>query len=259
MINFLDPSPYDIVGLTGVGIYLGSYAGMQLGFFRGQSYLFATLVIAAAACVLVGLQRDFNLSAAVIQISMIAISLVGIMRLYFLHLTVRFSAEERALLDRAMPSIPKHIARQFLDSGAWAEGRPGVVLTTQGEPVRELIYLSKGRAAVYLDDQIIAHCEAPCFIGELSCLDVHPASATVTLTEQSRFFCIGAKRLRQLVGRRPDFEHALRSAFQADTRNKLLVSNSMSRDLHRKLSALAVVPSDTEPSADATPGSDRAA
>jgi hypothetical protein len=57
---------WDGVGALGVVLYIGSYAAMQLGFVRGQSYIYAILN-AAAACVLMSLSDQFNLSAAAIQ------------------------------------------------------------------------------------------------------------------------------------------------------------------------------------------------
>ena len=62
-----DLTVWDGVGALGVVLYIGSYAAMQLGFVRGQSYIYAIINAAAAACVLMSLSDQFNLSAAAIQ------------------------------------------------------------------------------------------------------------------------------------------------------------------------------------------------
>ena len=70
----------DVAGIAGVGFYLGSYTALQLGMLRGDGYAYAILNAAAAALVLLSLKEAFNLSSAVIQVSWIVISLVGITR-----------------------------------------------------------------------------------------------------------------------------------------------------------------------------------
>ena len=221
----------DLVGMAGVVVYLLAYALLQFGFVRGQTYVYASLSIVAACLVLIGLQRDFNLAAAAIQVSMIAISIAGILRLYIRSITVRFSPEERDLLDRLGLDLPDHLARTLLNAGIWTEGAPGTVLTTEGEPVAELVVLASGEAAVSIEDEVVAICRPPCFIGEMSCLEAAPASATVVLTGESRCFGIGAARLRRLLMRRPDLDNALRASFSRQIGNRLQVSNAVVRRL----------------------------
>ncbi|MEL6207117.1 MAG: hypothetical protein AAFR47_17635 [Pseudomonadota bacterium] len=70
-----------IIGLVGVGVYLGSYWALNAGILRGDSAWYATLNIVAASCVLIDLQSNFNLPAALIQVSWIAISCYGLSRI----------------------------------------------------------------------------------------------------------------------------------------------------------------------------------
>ncbi len=48
------------LGMLGVVIYVGSYAAMQLGFVKGQSYTYSILNTAAPALVLLSLMDQFN-------------------------------------------------------------------------------------------------------------------------------------------------------------------------------------------------------
>jgi len=230
-------SALDMVGLIGVAIYLGAYAALQLGFIRGQSYLYAGLVIAAASCVLIGLTRDFNLSAAVIQVSMIAISVAGILRLFLLQRLARFSAEEAALLRRFLPDLPSHMARQFFRAGQWTDWAEGRALTREAAPVEALVYLARGEATVEVDGHLVALCTDGTFIGELTCLDGETATATVRLSQPSRCFSIRAEDLRRLIARRPELEAALRACFHADARRKLLRANRVGLRLATELRA----------------------
>lgn len=233
----------DLVGVAGVLLYLGSYAALQLGFLHGQTYTYAGLNAAAAGCVLLSLASSFNLPSALIQISWIAISLAGILRLYvagLLAARVRFSDDERVFLDSKLPTLSRQEARRLLDAGYWIDGLPGTVLTQEGEPVGELIYLARGEAAVRLDGHVIGYCHDDMFIGELTCMSGGPATATVTIAAPSRYFCIGAASLRQLAPPGSALRHALEDSFASDTRQKLVMAGRHFQRQHRARAAAGI-------------------
>lgn len=70
-----------IIGLVGVGVYLGSYAAVQAGYLQADRALYPLLNIMAASCVLIELQRNYNLPSVLIQVSWIFISVCGLIRL----------------------------------------------------------------------------------------------------------------------------------------------------------------------------------
>ena len=65
------------IGIFGAGVYLGSYALLQLGMLKGDSYTYSVLNILAPSCVMISLLTAFNMSSAIIQTSWIIISIVG--------------------------------------------------------------------------------------------------------------------------------------------------------------------------------------
>lgn len=71
---------HDYAGLAGVAMVLLAFLGLQAGRLRGDGILYQLLNLFGAALVLVSLVRAFNLSAFVIQVAWIAISLYGIVR-----------------------------------------------------------------------------------------------------------------------------------------------------------------------------------
>ncbi len=214
------------VGLVGVLIYLGAYAALQFGIIAGQSYRYALLNIAAATCVLISLTAAFNLSSALIQICWIAISAGGIVRLYVILHGLRFTPEEADFIASKMPHLHKHRARKFLDNGIWVTGKPGTQLTQEEIPVDELIYMADGEADVTLGGHVIGQCVGGDYIGEITSLGGEPASATVTLTKPSRYFCIKASRVRELVCKTPELREALAVSFAAATGSKLSAINA---------------------------------
>ena len=176
----------------GLRFYLGSYGALQIGLLRGQGYAYATINAAAASCVLVSLWQNFNLSAALIQIFWIAISAIGIARLFVIRRRLRFTPEERDLLETVMPDMPREQARELLNLGNWFTAEPDHILTTECEPVPYLAYLAKGEAAVTTSGRQIALIKQPAFIGEITCLDGEEATGTVQLTKPSLIFTIDA-------------------------------------------------------------------
>jgi hypothetical protein len=71
---------YDFVGNVGVAIIVGTYLWLQLGRLDGAGLAYALLNAAGASLVVVSLLFDFNLSAFVVEVFWVLISLVGVAR-----------------------------------------------------------------------------------------------------------------------------------------------------------------------------------
>ena len=69
---------YDFAGNVGVGLMILAYLLLQLRRLDSMSLLYSVLNATGAALVLVSLWSDFNLSAFIIEVFWIAISLIGI-------------------------------------------------------------------------------------------------------------------------------------------------------------------------------------
>lgn len=215
---------FDWAGYFGVAVYLGSYVGLQLGFIPGVGYRYATLNMLAALLVLVSLLQAFNMASAIIQISWILISVVGITRTYLISRRLFFTEEEQTLLRDGLPGTPKEIARKFLDAGLWMDADRGVVVTTQGAPVKQLYLLVSGAASVRVDGKDVATLQEG-FIGEMNIMEQGPASATVEISEPSRLFCIAGDNLRRLVRSDAEASIHIERHLGTATKRKLLQAN----------------------------------
>jgi paired small multidrug resistance pump len=71
---------HEIVGLAGVALVLLSYFGLQSGRMRGDGVAFQLANILGAGAIALSLVYDFNLSAMVIELCWIAISIYGLVR-----------------------------------------------------------------------------------------------------------------------------------------------------------------------------------
>lgn len=212
-------------GWIGAVLYLATYTLLQLGFLRGNGYLYPSLNMIAAALVLLGLSVSMNWSAATIQLTWIVVSIIGIVRVFLLRNGARLTEEEQTLVTTALPSLERMQARRVLKRGMWIDGETDMVLTTQGAPVTDLYFLSKGRAGVWANDQHIAELRQG-LIGEMNAISGGPASATVRLTEPSRLFVVTGETLRQLVRNDIDMRRCLEQDFSEAVRKKLIEANT---------------------------------
>ncbi len=71
---------YDLVGLLGSALVVGSYFLMQSGRLPGTGLPYQLINIAGSSCILISLFGGFNLSVALLQCTWIAISVYGIVR-----------------------------------------------------------------------------------------------------------------------------------------------------------------------------------
>jgi hypothetical protein len=213
-----------LAGYGGVALYLSSYALLQSGVLRGSGTVYTVMNLAAALLVLVSLSRDFNLSAALIQVFWVTISCVGLARQAILSRSVTLSGEEAALAATALPSLSRLQARRFLDTGTWVNLPSGTVLTTEAEPVRALTYLSEAEATVGCGGQEIARITNG-FVGEINVLGEGPASATVRIAQAGRVFMVSADALRALLVRDSELKALVLGDLRHDTGRKLHAQN----------------------------------
>ncbi len=138
---------------------------------------------------------------------------------------IRFTAEERALLDGLVAGISNGSARHLMDQGVWLSGKAGDVLTREGEPVAQLYYLAEGEARVMNGDRQVGRCGPGDLIGELTVLSGEKASATVILAGPARFWCAAADDLRPYVEANEDIRRAMEHGFATALKAKLRASN----------------------------------
>src|SRR5215204_1187 len=88
------------------------------------------LLIAAAAIAFIGhaywVRDRISLVWAIL---LIAACLAVLGRRLWENKSVRFSAEEAAMLDRLFTELPRNRARHLIDQGLWLNGKAGDVLT----------------------------------------------------------------------------------------------------------------------------------
>jgi hypothetical protein len=157
-----------------------------------------------------------------------ALALINLLQLAFTVPAARrtpMSEEEQIFADGSFASLPRGAIRQLFDQGLWISGKAGEALIREGEPASHLFYLSQGEASVLSGGHELATCGPGHFFGEITVLNREPASASVALRIDSRFWCIAADTLKRFISANPEYKHILEAAFAGDLRDKLRLTN----------------------------------
>lgn len=225
----------DLAGFVGVGFYLGAYAALQLGYLRGRGYAYPLLNFIAAGLVLTSLwYGDWNQWSAIIQISFMTISVVGISRIYLLNRTIHIGTDERKMLTAIVPGLDKVDAQRIVRLGRWVDARDRLVLTQEGLPISDLIWVSSGRVGIHVGDQRVASMGAGAVLGEATCLTGAPATATIMVEGEARYFAIPVAKLRALAERNPLIMSKLQESFSRHMRDKLHETNKRAAEQARR-------------------------
>lgn len=225
MIIFSEGASLIWVGHLGAAFYIGSYASLQSGLIKGSGYTYAVLNLIAASLVLISLTYAFNAASAFIQVFWIAISIVGIARIFLLTYNNKFSGDEREMLDDVFPLMPAPMARRLLNHGRWTTLQPGALLTEEDTPVKELHYILSGEALVTCGGQLVAEIRRG-FVGELNVFSEGPASATVKVTQPTQIFTISGEAMRALCKADAETGLHVEQWLRASVGRKLIESNA---------------------------------
>ncbi len=225
MTEVLPPFAFEAAGFLGVALYLGSYAALQFGWIRGSGYTYTLLNLAAASCILFSLLASFNLWSAIIQISWITLSVIGLARYFMLTHKRALTDDETAMLKRWFPLISTADAVQLLRAGEWVDFEDGAEIATQGKVIGALYFQIDGVTEARFDGKRVGAIRNQGVIGELTCFSGEPAGATVRAAGPVRCFRLSTEALRTLVRNNTDFRLTLIESLGTETRAKLTGAN----------------------------------
>jgi hypothetical protein len=189
----------------------------------------APLRVLVALAALAGLARALlwtaDTVAALWMGLLLAACLVLLGRNLWERRNIRFSDDEKKMIESLVAGLSQSGARHLIDQGLWLTGRKGDVLTREGEPVDHLYYLADGEARVMSMGRQVGTCRAGDLIGELTVLSGETASATVILDGPARFWCAPAENLKPYVEAHEDIRRAIEHGFATALKAKLRASN----------------------------------
>lgn len=120
--------------------------------------------------------------------------------------------EEAGLFGRLLGIEDPGRQARLRDLMTWRDVEEGEVLMEQGQVDPPLVYVARGAARVECDGQVVGSCGAEEFLGEMSLVSGHTASATVIATETSRVAMFDRDALAHYARAVPEVDTALTHA-----------------------------------------------
>jgi hypothetical protein len=137
----------------------------------------------------------------------------------------RFSPDERAFYEIAVPTLEPAAARRLLKLGRWVDAPAGTMLATAGEPVPDLAFIVSGDIEIKVGSQVVGHCGPGSFVGEISVSSGGPATASAVAVSPVRYLAFEREFLRRLLDKSDEIGRAVEQAFRAGLREKLVRAN----------------------------------
>ncbi|MFK7945691.1 MAG: Crp/Fnr family transcriptional regulator [Paracoccaceae bacterium] len=216
---------FGLIGVIGVAFYLGSYAALQLGYISGRGYLYPFCNLIGAAGVGVSIIEEWNLSSLIISVTYLVISVIGMTRTFLLRRTIKFPPDETRVIETILPGVDKIEAQKLIRIGRWIEAGDRHVLTQEGTPISNLIWVHSGRVSIRVGGRHVAALGEGAVLGEATCLTGAPATATVQVDGNARYFAVPVAPLRALVSKNAEIRSCLQDAISRQMRDKLHETN----------------------------------
>lgn len=133
--------------------------------------------------------------------------------------------DERELFDHVMRVEEPASQGRLRDLMTWRDVEPGDVLMRQDQAEPPLIYIARGAADITRGSNQVGTCGPGDFLGEMSAVFGHKASATVTASEPMRIAEFNRDGLGELVRGVPEIGTALDAALNRSLAAKVMRMN----------------------------------
>ena len=210
---------------TALGLYIGIFAAVIVALIARKRLTSHLALGAAGALGLLYGITTHGMLGVILPFLILIVAGVQVASVVGANKAARFTSEEQEMFEGPLAGLARAQARRLIDQGVWIEGRQGEVLIREGEQAAQLYYLASGGAEVHSRGNLVGRIDRGQLIGEATVLGESAAIATVTLTEQSRFWCAQGKSLNAYLAANPDARHALEHSFNVSLREKLDAMN----------------------------------
>lgn len=140
-----------------------------------------------------------------------------------------FTPATAQFLSTFEPALSNSAAAALVRAGFWHEAGTGSQLTTQGQSVDALLYVSSGEVRIDVDGKTVGACSTGDFLGEMTWQSGKPATGTAVAANTVTYLRFERKRLQRLLTVRPELKFALHTSFNRNLVDKLVRSNEAAR------------------------------
>lgn len=151
----------------------------------------------------------------------VLINVVQYWRLLHERLAARLSPEEITLHQGPFAGFTRHGFHKLLRVGSWRDLPIGTCLTSENEPVPELLVVGSGVARVLVGGNEVALLQPGALIGEMSMVMQTNATATVIAATPCRVFALNKAALAELCQGDSTMQAALNGVIGLDLARKL--------------------------------------
>ena len=159
------------------------------------------------------------------EIVFVTVNLLQLLYLAWENQRARFSEDEEQFIKAALPTVEKAHARRLLKLATWEEFDVETQLTTEGEPIKRLLFILRGTVRIEKEGVLVGVCGHDDFLGEIGFMLEAPATATAIVANSARCLSFEREPLAKMLAKDNELRHALESSFNRNLVGKLVKSN----------------------------------
>jgi hypothetical protein len=225
MPNFLDTL---ISGLTDPVILFGHFTYLLLiisMLMRKMAWLRALAIASGLAKIVYRGFFVIDPVSVVWEVAFVAVNIGQLLILWYYERQHAFEEHQQHFVSSMPAGIERHSIKRLLELSTTRELEPGTLLTTEGQPVPELIFVSRGVALVEKEGVAVAACGPGDYVGEMSFLTGRPASATARAFKPMTVVVFDQEKLKAAIDSDPGIRRAMESSLNLNLVGKLMRSN----------------------------------
>jgi hypothetical protein len=217
-----------IAGLTDPVILFGHFTYLLLiisMLMRRMAWLRALAVASGLAKIVYRGFFVIDPVSVVWEAVFVAVNIGQLLILWYYERHHAFEEHQQHFVSSMPEGIERHSIKRLLELSTTREIAAGTLLTTEGQPVPELIFVSKGVAVVEKEGAAVAACGPGDYVGEMSFLTGRPASATARAFKPMTVVVFDQEKLKAAIDSDPGIRRAMESSLNLNLVGKLMRSN----------------------------------
>ena len=210
------------------GLLLGNFTYVLIAgsvLMRNIAWLRALAILGGIGKIVYRTYYVYDPTSIVWETLFVVINLGQLILIWWENRPPHFNAEEQHFVTTVVPELAPAAARALLNSGRWDDITAGTKLTTAGERVNALIFISHGRVRIESGGTTVGTCADGDFLGEMTYANGNAATATAIANEPGRVLRFERKALERAQQARPVLKMALQASFNRNLTDKLLRAN----------------------------------
>jgi CRP-like cAMP-binding protein len=156
----------------------------------------------------------------------VLVNVVQLAIIWYYEYRHRFSDEQAHFAESMPDTVERRAIKKMLGFSRLIEVEEGKAITTEGQPVKDLVYIASGVARVESGGRIVAVCGPGDYIGELSFLTGAVATATAIAAKPVRLLAFDQVKLHQAIESDAGIRRAMESGLNRNLVGKLVRSNT---------------------------------